>query len=71
MTVIKNMKKIKLGKDCIGVGGGVLIFNDKNEVLLLKRTEKAKNEAGYWQKPGGSIEIGEKVIAAMKREIKE
>jgi len=62
---------LKPGKDYIGVGGGVLIFNDNKEVLLLKRTSEAKNEAGYWQKPGGTVEIGERAVVAMKREIKE
>lgn len=63
--------EIKPGKDYIGVGGGVLIFNEKKEVLLLKRTDKTRNEAGYWEKPGGMVDYGEKVIIAMKREIKE
>ena len=28
---------IKPGKDYIGVGGGILIFNKKGEILLMKR----------------------------------
>lgn len=62
---------MKPGIDYIGVGGGALIFNDKGEVLLLKRTAKTKNQAGQWSKPGGSIEFGEKVEDAIIREIKE
>jgi 8-oxo-dGTP pyrophosphatase MutT (NUDIX family) len=62
---------MKSGKDYIGVGGGVLIFNKKNEVLLLKRGKKSKNEAGWWCKPGGTIDYGETAIKAMEREIKE
>lgn len=65
------MKKIKPGKDCIGVGGGILIFNKKREVLLLKRGKKSKNEAGWWSKPGGAVDFGETAIKAMEREIKE
>lgn len=61
----------KAGKTHIGVGGGVLIFNDRNEVLLMKRGAKAKNEAGWWSKPGGSVEYGEKASDMAKREIKE
>jgi len=61
----------KQGKDYIGVGGGVLIFNDHGQVLLLKRTTNSRNEAGYWCKPGGTIEFGEKAEEAMIREIKE
>jgi len=62
---------MKPGKDYIGVGGGVLIFNKKGEVLLLKRGKKSKNEVGWWCKPGGTIDIGETAIKAMEREIKE
>lgn len=65
------MSKIKPGKDYIGVGGGILIFNKKGEALLMKRGKKSKNEAGWWSKPGGTIDFGEKGINAMKREIKE
>ena len=61
----------KAGKTHIGVGGGVLIFNEKKEILLMKRGKNAKNEAGWWSKPGGTVEYGEKVVIAMKREIKE
>ena len=61
----------KAGRDYIGVGGGVLILNKKKEVLLMKRGKNAKNEIGWWSKPGGTVEYGERAVAAMKREIKE
>jgi ADP-ribose pyrophosphatase YjhB (NUDIX family) len=63
--------KLKPGKDYIGVGGGVLIFNKKGEVLLKKRSKKSRNEIGKWEKPGGGIDFGECSIKAMRREIKE
>jgi 8-oxo-dGTP diphosphatase len=59
------------GFDCVGVGCGALIVNDKNETLLLKRTSKTRNKAGFWMQPGGGVEFGEKVEDAVKREIKE
>ncbi len=59
------------GKDYIGVGGGVLILNDKREVLLIKRGREVRNEVGWWSKPGGGVKFGEIAIEAMKREIKE
>jgi len=62
---------MKIGFDYIGVGCGALIVNDKNEVLLEKRTLKSRNAAGFWAKPGGGVELGEKVEDALKREIKE
>jgi 8-oxo-dGTP diphosphatase len=66
-----KVTKPKPGKDYIGVGGGVLIFNDKKEVLLMKRGKNSKNEVGYWNKVGGEVEYGEKVIDMIKRETKE
>lgn len=65
------MREQKVGEDYIGVGGGVLIFNELGQVLLLRRGSKSKNEKGLWSKPGGQIDFGEKVAEAMKREIKE
>ena len=62
---------MKQGIDYIGVGCGALILNDKNEVLLMKRGKKSKNEAGFWNKPGGTVEFGETVENAVKRETKE
>jgi ADP-ribose pyrophosphatase len=62
---------MKKGVDYIGIGCGALIVNDKNETLLLKRTSKTRNEAGFWSKPGGGVEFGERVEDAVKREIKE
>lgn len=64
------MKKGKPGHDYIGIGGGVLIFNKKKELLLMRRA-KTRNEDGWWSRPGGEVEYGEKAIASMKREIKE
>ncbi|MEI7621431.1 MAG: NUDIX domain-containing protein [Candidatus Moraniibacteriota bacterium] len=61
----------KAGKTHIGVGGGVLILNEKNETLLIRRSNNSKNEVGYWNKPGGALDYGEKAMAAMKREILE
>jgi ADP-ribose pyrophosphatase len=62
---------MKKGTDYIGIGCGALIINDNNEVLLLKRTTQTRNEAGFWSKPGGGVELGEKIEDAVKREIKE
>ena len=62
---------MKPGVDFIGVGCGALILNEKGEALLMKRGPKSKNEAGFWSKPGGAVELGESVEDAIRREIKE
>ena len=46
---------------------GALIFNSKNEVLMV-RTHKWSNK---WGIPGGKIKLNEKSEAALRREIKE
>lgn len=61
----------KAGKDFIGVGVGALIFNDEGHLLLTLRGKKAKNERGKWEIPGGSVEFGETIEEAIKREITE
>lgn len=65
------MKKKKAGKEYIGVGGGILVFNKRKEVLLMRRGKGAGNEVGWWTQPGGTIEFGEKAVDGLKREIKE
>jgi mutator protein MutT len=63
--------ELKAGRDYIGVGVGVMVRNAKGEFLLLKRTEKCRNEAGKWCFPGGKVEFGEKIFEAAKREALE
>ena len=65
------MAKLKPGKDYIGVGCGVFVVNEKSEVLLQLRSKNSKNEAGKWNKMGGSVEFGEKVIDCLQRETLE
>ncbi|MFA5986339.1 MAG: NUDIX domain-containing protein [Parcubacteria group bacterium] len=67
------MKKCSCKKavDYIGVGGGVLILNEKGEALLMRRGKDVRNESGWWSKPGGGVKHGENAIDAITREIKE
>lgn len=65
------MTKLQPGKDYIGVGVGALIFNEEGHLLLSLRGEKAKNERGKWEIPGGAVEFGETFEQALKRELKE
>lgn len=62
---------MKAGKDFIGVGCGAIIINDKNEVLLLKRSMNSRTDPGLWSRPGGQVEFDESVEDAVEREVKE
>ncbi len=59
------------GIDYIGVGVGAIIVDDEGKLFLARRGERAKNERGLWEFPGGSVEFGETLIEALKREMRE
>ena len=50
----------------MGVGG--VIFDGASVLLARRGQEPAK---GTWSLPGGAVELGEKLIDALKREIRE
>jgi mutator protein MutT len=62
---------MKKGVDYIGVGIGAIIFDDQGRVFMAKRGQKAKNERGKWEFPGGGVEFGETMSDCIKREIFE
>lgn len=75
MTLIRHIqRRLKPGKDYIGLGVGALIINEKGEVLLIKRNKKTsadRTTAGLWSIPGGEVEFGEKIESTVVREVKE
>ncbi len=52
------------------VGQKAVLTNKKNEILVLKRSEKA-GRGGFWSLPGGGIDFGEDAFDSMRREIRE
>ena len=59
---------MKPGKDHVGVGVGAIVI-DAGRVLLLRR--KKEPERGRWGIQGGTVEFGEIIEEAAKRELKE
>ena len=62
---------MKRGIDYIGVGVGAIIVDGEGRLFLARRGEKAKNERGLWEFPGGSVEFGETLAQALQREMRE
>lgn len=60
---IAEMRKVVGHAPLSTIGCGVIIENDKGEILLQKRRDN-----GLWAIIGGSMEIGEKFIETVKRE---
>ena len=58
-----------MDKEYPKVGIGVMIKNDKNEILLGLR--QGSHGSGEWAFPGGHLEFGEIIFQTAKREVKE
>ena len=66
MNYIGDLRKV-IGHDTImTVGCGVLVENEKGQVLLQKRSDN-----GQWCVPGGALELGETYKEAAARELRE
>jgi mutator protein MutT len=50
------------------VGVGALIF-DRGRILMAQRGKEPLK--GYWSLPGGALEVGERLDAAVRREVME
>ena len=66
MEYIKKLRSY-IGHDPILICAcGCLIFNEKDQILLQKRSDD-----NLWGNPGGSMELGETIYETVIREIKE
>ena len=61
---------VKEEKD-IDVIAKVVVFNEENKVLVLRRGETAEKYANYWDLPGGHLQEGEDLEQGATRETKE
>ena len=66
MGYIEDLRKCIGQRPILMVGAAVLIMDNDNRLLLLKRSD-----SGAWGQPGGSVEPGELVEEAAKREVWE
>ncbi len=66
MDYIQQLRQIVGHRPILMVGAAILIVDVENRLLLMKRTD-----SGCWGPPGGSVELGEEVEEAAKRETLE
>jgi mutator protein MutT len=66
MPYIKELRKLIGSRPLIMVGAGIIILDEQDRILL---TQRADNRA--WSIPGGSLEPGETLEQAARRETEE
>ncbi len=64
-------KSMQRGVDYIGVGVGAVIVDNQGRLFLSRRGLNSRNERGLWEFPGGSVEFGETLADALRREMSE
>jgi len=53
------------------ISSSAIIYNDKNQVLLAKRSPNKKLDPNLWETIGGTVEFGESPLECLEREIDE
>jgi 8-oxo-dGTP pyrophosphatase MutT (NUDIX family) len=66
MNYIQEIRSLVGHRPLILVGAIILIFDERNKILLQHR-----NDDHYWDFPGGFMELGETVEETARREILE
>jgi len=64
------MVKIRIHKDSTRIAK-VVMYNNENKVLMLTRSMNHKKFPGELDLPGGHARVGEEILKALIREVKE
>ena len=65
------MIKIEIVKKDIKTVAKVVIIDEKDRVLFLKRSNYSEKFKGEWDLPGGHLRENEYLISGLEREVKE
>ena len=65
------MIRLKIVKNDISTVAKVVLIDQKNRVLFLKRSSYVDKYAGDWDLPGGHLKPNESLEAGLSRETKE
>ena len=63
--------RIKIVDNDINTVAKVVIVDDKNRVLFLKRSNYTEKFSGQWDLPGGHLKSNESLSAGLEREVSE
>ena len=63
---LESLRKYVGHKPLLTIGVWLLVYNNKNEVLMQKRSDFKS-----WDFPGGTMELGETLEENARRELKE
>jgi 8-oxo-dGTP diphosphatase len=66
---MKGRQTGRVGIDFIGVGVAAALFNTNDAIALFHR--RRGGESGLWGLPGGRVRIGESLLRAVRREMRE
>ena len=66
MGYIHELRKFVGNRPVIMVGATLLVLNQENHLLMIKRTDNNR-----WGVPGGAMELGESLEETVKREVRE
>ncbi|HOX97083.1 MAG TPA: NUDIX domain-containing protein [bacterium] len=55
----------------ISISASAIIYNEKNQVLIAKRSPNKRLDPNLWETIGGTVEFGESPLECLKREIGE
>lgn len=69
---VKNSKNAMGNRNKkLGISQKIIIFNNNNKVLTIRRTKTAPSRPLYWDLPGGDLDFGEEPKKGIIRETKE
>ncbi|ADT88036.1 8-oxo-dGTP diphosphatase MutT [Vibrio furnissii] len=54
----------------IHIVAGIIFNQDKSQIFITKRPDNL-HKGGFWEFPGGKVEVGESIEQAMARELDE
>jgi 8-oxo-dGTP pyrophosphatase MutT (NUDIX family) len=66
MEYLLELRKLVGHRPLLMIGAAVLILDEQNRLLLMKRSDSC-----CWGPPGGAVELGEVVETAARREVGE